>query len=69
MKVTNCSCLVGFDLACRMLIAVIKNSFINLQQSFLEYGHVVEVNAAGSTMIFTDEPEIFKACMATQVCQ
>lgn len=50
-----------------MLIAVVKNNFINLQQSFLEYGHVVEVKAAGSTMIFTDDPNIFKACMATNV--
>ena len=57
----------GFDLAFRMLHAVVKHKFMELQQDFLRFGHVVEVQTAGSTMIFTDEPEIFKAVMSTKV--
>ena len=52
-----------------MLRAVMKHQFMELQQDFLQYGHVVEVQTAGSTMIFTDEPEIFKAVMSSKVCQ
>jgi hypothetical protein len=51
-----------------MLLGVYNNTFMDVQARFLEHGHVVEVNAAGSTMIFTDEPEIFKATMSSKVC-
>ena len=50
-----------------MLHGIMNHRFVELSQEFLSYGRVVEVRTAGSTMIFTDEPEMFKAAMATNV--
>jgi len=50
-----------------MLFGILNHRFVELTQEFLSYGHVVEVVTAGSRMIFTDEPDMFKAVMSTNV--
>ena len=58
---------LGFDTAFRIFRSVLSHELIEVQQDVLKHGHVVEVNMAGSPMIFTDEPDVFRACMSTKV--
>lgn len=64
----NSSQCSGFDVAFRIFKSVLNHTLIEVQQDILKHGHVVQVKMAGSVMVFSDDPEVFRACMATQVC-
>lgn len=56
----------GFDIAFRIFRSILQHRLIEVQQEILQHGHIVEVQMAGSAMIFSDDPEVFRACMSTK---